>query len=164
MVSPHEPRRTRSLIERYAAGPALLEATYAMVPAEARQWRPGPGKWSAHEVIVHCADSEANAHMRIRYVVAEREPLIVGYDQDAWARDFDYHGHPVELAFATIRAVRANTVPLLRRLTDADWAKAGRHTEHSKPYSGETWLVTYGEHLEVHSRQLERNIAGWGKR
>jgi len=158
------PAERTAWIERYANGPALLEATWARVPAEARQWRPGPAKWSAHEIIVHCADSETNAHMRIRYVVAEREPLIVGYDQDAWARDFDYHSHPVELAFATIRAVRANTVPLLRRLTDADWARAGRHTEHSQPYGSETWLVNYGEHLEVHSRQLERNLKAWGER
>jgi DinB superfamily len=151
-------------IERYANGPVLLEATFAKVPAEARQWRPGPGKWSAHEVIVHCADSEANAHLRIRYLVAEREPVIVGYDQDVWARDLDYHRHPVELAFATIRAVRANTVPLLRRLTEAQWAKTGRHTEHAKPFGSETWLATYGEHLEVHSRQLERNILAWERK
>ena len=158
------PAEREDRIERYARGPARLREALGRVPREALQWRPGPGKWSAHEIIVHCADSETNASMRIRYVVAEREPLIVGYDQDAWARDFDYHSHPLELAFATIRAVRANTVPLLRRLTDTDWTRAGRHTEHAQPYSGETWLVAYGEHLEVHSRQLERNIAAWGKR
>ena len=157
------PAERAAWIQRYANGPALLEATFARVPVEARQWRPGPGKWSAHEVIVHCADSEANAHMRIRYLAAEREPLIVGYDQDAWARDFDYHQLPLETAFATIRAVRANTVPLLNRLSQAQWAKTGRHTEHSNPYGSETWLTVYGEHLEVHSRQLERNIQAWGK-
>ena len=52
---------------------------------------PGAGKWSVHEVVVHCADSETNAALRIRYLIAEKEPLIVGYDQDAWARVFDYH-------------------------------------------------------------------------
>jgi hypothetical protein len=153
------PAERAAWIERYAHGPALLEAAYARVPAEARQWRPG-GQWSAHQIIVHCADSETSAHMRIRYVVAEREPLIV-VRQDANSRL--RLPPPGELA-SPIRAVRANTAPLLRRLTDADWTKAGRHTEHSQPYSGETWLVTYGEHLEVHSRQLERNIAAWGKR
>lgn len=158
------PAERASWIERYANGPALLEATFAKVPVEARQWRPAPGKWSAHEVIVHCADSEANAHSRIRYLAAEKEPLIVGYNQDTWARDFDYHSHPLELAFATVRAVRANTVPLLKKLTDAQWAKMGRHTEHSNPYGSESWLLSYGDHLEVHSRQLERNIKAWEER
>ena len=157
------PAERAAWIERYSNGPALLETSFARVPAEARQWRPAPGKWSAHEIIVHCADSEANAHMRIRYLAAESNPVIVGYDQDVWARDLDYHSHPLDLAFATIRAVRANTVPLLRRLTDAQWAKSGRHTEQAQPFGSTTWLMTYGEHLEVHSRQLERNIEAWRK-
>lgn len=155
------PAERVTLIRRYADGPVLLEAAFARIPAEARQWRPAPGKWSAHEVIVHCADAEANSHGRIRYLIAEREPLIAGYDQDRWARELDYHAHPLEPALATIRAVRANTVPLLNRLTEADWRKAGRHTEHTEPYGAETWLNLYAEHLEIHARQLERIRAAW---
>lgn len=155
------PQERANLIQRYADGPALLEQTLARVPKAALQWRPAPGKWSAHEVIVHCADSETNAHMRLRYLAAEPDPLIVGYDQDKWATTLDYHTHPLEPALATIRAVRANTLPLLGRLTEAQWAKAGRHTEHATPYRVETWLEIYAEHLEVHSRQLERNVAAW---
>lgn len=158
------PAERNALIDRYATGPALLEGAFAKVPVEARQWRPAPGKWSAHEIIVHCADSEANAHMRIRYVISETEPLIVGYDQDRWAATQDYHAHTLDVAFACIRAVRANTVPLLRRLTEAQWSKVGRHTEHTKPYGALTWLETYAEHLEVHTRQLERNITAWGNK
>jgi len=157
------PAERDALIARYAEGPALLRQALAEVPAAAMKWRPGPGKWSAHEVVVHCADSETNSHMRIRYLVAEPEPLIVGYDQDAWARLFDYHALPLETALATIDAVRANTVPLLRRLTEADWQKQGRHTE-SGSYSGERWLEVYADHLEVHARQLRRNVAAWNDR
>ena len=158
------PAERRALIDRYANGSALLEAAFARVPVEARQWRPAPGKWSAHEIIVHCADSEANAYLRIRYLVSEREPLIVGYDQDLWATDQDYHAHPLEPAFACIRAVHDNTVPLLNRLTEAQWNKVGRHSEHTRPYGALTWLGIYAEHLEVHTRQLERNIKAWGER
>jgi hypothetical protein len=153
----------QALIARYAEGPALLRRTLARVPAEMMQWRPGPGKWSVHEVIIHCADSESNAHLRIRYLVAEATPVIIGYDQDRWAQVLDYHALPLEPALATIDAVRANTMPLLRRLTDADWAKAGTHTESGR-YSATDWLHSYGEHLEVHSRQIERNLSAWGKR
>src|SRR5262249_55103645 len=109
------------LIERYAAGPARLRAAFAAVPDPVRRWRP------AHEVVCHCADSETNASLRIRYLVAEREPLIVGYDQELWARLFDYHARPVETAMATVEAVRANTVPVLRALPEGAWHKAGRH-------------------------------------
>ena len=150
------------LIRRYAEGPALLRTALDKVPPQALQWRPGPGKWSVHEVILHCADSETNAHMRIRYLVGEADPLIVGYDQDNWAKAFNYHALPLEPAMATIEAVRANTVPLLRTLPDSAWQKKGRHTEHAE-YGVAKWMDIYGEHLEVHVRQIERIMSEWGR-
>jgi hypothetical protein len=149
-----------TLIRRYAEGPALLRKAVEKVPPEALTFRPGPGKWSVHEVIVHCADSETNAHMRIRYLVAEADPVIMGYDQAAWARILDYHALPLEPAMATIEAVRANTVPLLRSLPESAWKKTGRHSEHAS-YGVEKWMELYAEHLEVHVRQIERNLAAW---
>ena len=149
-----------SFLKRYEEGPALLREAWSEVPPEARQWRPREGAWSAHEVIVHCADSETYGATRIRLLLAEPEPLIVGCDENEWAKRFDYHAHPVELAFATIEAVRANTIALLRRLPDAAWDKVGRHTQ-SGPYSTWDWLRIYAEHLEVHAAQIRRNLDAW---
>lgn len=150
-------------LDRYEAGPGLLRQAWLDVPAAARQWRPAEGKWSAHEVVVHCADSEAYGHVRIRLVLAEAEPLVVGYDENVWARTFDYHAHDVELAFRTIEAVRANTAACLRRLPEAAWGRAGRHS-HSGVYTDADWLRIYAEHLEVHAAQIRRNVAAWEAR
>ena len=79
--------------------------------------------------------------MRIRYLVGETDPTIVGYDQDRWAATMDYHAHPIAPALATVAAVRANTVPLLRRMTAEQWGRRGRHTE-SGSYGAEDWLQT----------------------
>jgi hypothetical protein len=152
-----------TLIERYARGPERLREALAQVPAEALQWRPEAGRWSVHEVVVHCADSETNAALRIRYLLAEQEPLIVGYDQEQWARQFDYHAQPLEDALAATSTARRRTVPLLRSLGEAEWAKAGRHTESGR-YSAEDWLRTYAAHLEGHAGQIERNLAAWKAR
>src|SRR5688572_30314712 len=97
------------LIEQYAAGPARLRAALVTVPEEARQWRPAPGEWSAHEVVCHCADAETNAAGRIRYLAFESEPVIVGYHQELWAVASDYHRHPLEPALVAVEAARANT-------------------------------------------------------
>jgi hypothetical protein len=148
------------LIRRYEAGPTRLKAALAKVPAEAMKWRPGPGKWSVHEVVCHCADSEANGALRIRYLVAETDPLIVGYDQARWAEVFDYQEAPLAPALATVEAVRANTAALLKRLPETAWSASGRHTEYAS-YSAEDWLGIYSEHLEKHSGQIERNLAAW---
>ena len=149
-----------ALIEQYARGPERIREALARVPKEALSWRPEAGKWSVHEVVVHCADSETNAALRIRYLIAEKEPLIVGYDQDAWARLFDYHAQPLEESLAATSAARGRTVPLLRRLTDADWEKEGRHTESGR-YTAEDWLRIYAAHLEGHAKQIERNVEAW---
>ncbi|HZU53424.1 MAG TPA: DinB family protein [Holophagaceae bacterium] len=149
-----------SFLKRYQEGPALLREAWTGVPEGARQWRPREGAWSAHEIVVHCGDSETYGATRIRLLLAEPEPLIVGYDENEWARRFDYHGHPVELAFSAIEAVRANTIAMLRRLPDAAWDKAGRHTQ-SGPYTTWDWLKTYAEHLEVHVAQIRRTLDAW---
>ncbi len=159
-LSPAERER---LIERYAEGPARLRAALARVPAEALQWRPGPGQWSPHEVVCHCADSETCAAVRIRYVLAERQPRIDGYDQDEWARGFDYHAQPLELALASIDALRAQTTFLLRRLPESAWAREGTHSQHGR-YTADDWLRIYAAHLDGHAQQIERALAAWQAR
>ena len=149
-----------SLIQQYADGPRRLRSALATVPPEALQWRPKPGEWSAHEVVVHCADSETHSASRIRVLVSEKDPLIQGYDEAQWARAFNYHAHPLDVALTTVDAVRANTAALLRRLPEVAWAKVGRHTESGR-YDAEDWLRIYADHLENHARQIEANVAGW---
>jgi hypothetical protein len=133
------------------------------VPEEARKWRPGDGRWSVHEIVCHCADSESHASLRIRTLLVEKYPVIQGYDQDAWARVLDYHQHPLDSALETVQAVRGNTTALLRRFPETAWSKVGRHTE-SGPYTAETWLSVYSEHLEKHAGQIERTLAAWRSR
>lgn len=157
------PAERENAIDRYARGPAVLRAALARVPAEAMQWRPAAGQWSAHEVVLHCADSETTSCVRLRLLLAEPEPVLVGYDQDRWAVTLDYHRLPMEPALATVEAVRANTVPLLRRLPEEAWQRTGRHTE-SGPYAMLDWLAIYAEHLEGHSRQIEETLAAWRAR
>ena len=153
----------RRLIEQYAAGPTRLGAALASVPAEALTWRPAPAAWSAHEIVCHCADAEALVATRIRMLAVEREPLIVGIDQDAWTAALDYHGLPLAPALAAVAATRAHTAAQLRRLPDAAWTREGRHTESGR-YGATDWLRIYAPHLHDHARQIEENVAAWAAR
>jgi hypothetical protein len=148
----------QDLARRFSEGPALLRAAWSRVPAASRKWRPGPKKWSAHEVVLHCADASLNAHARLRYLLAEDDPVIVGYDQDRWAVALDYHAHPVDTAFATLETIIANTVPLVRRLTPAQLARTGRHTE-TGPITVASWLPYNADHVAAHARQIDRIVA-----
>jgi hypothetical protein len=154
------PDARERLIRRYAEGPRRLRAALAAVPGAALQWRPGPGQWSAHEVVCHCADSETNAYARIRYLTAEPDPVVLEYDEAQWARTFDYHAQPLDLALATVDAVRAGTAALLRRLPEEAWTRVGRHTASGR-YGTEDWLRIYAAHLEDHAAQIDANVAAW---
>jgi hypothetical protein len=157
---PLTPSERDERIRRYEQGPAKLKAALARVPPEALKWRPAEGKWSVHEVVCHCGDSESNGALRIRYLIGEKDALIVGYDQARWAKVFDYHSAPIEPALAVVEAVRANTAALLRRLPEEAWSASGKHTESGR-YTAEDWLNVYAEHLEKHSGQIDRNLAAW---
>jgi hypothetical protein len=157
---PLSPSERAQLIQQYVDGPARLEGALARVPAEARQWRPAPGEWSVHEVVVHCADSETNGAARIRYVLCEAQPVVLAYDEPVWAVTLDYHGHPLEPALAAVRGVRAHTAALIRRLPGTAWSREGRHTGSGR-YTAEDWLGIYAEHLEIHARQIEANVTAW---
>jgi len=153
----------QDLIHRYEQGPARLKSVLAKVPPDAMKWRLAEGKWSVHEVVCHLADSESNAALRIRYLTAEKDPLIVGYDQARWAQVFDYHSAPLEPALAVVESVRANTSALLKRLPENAWLASGKHTESGR-YTADDWLSIYAEHMEKHSNQIERNLAAWQSR
>jgi len=155
-----ETSERQRLIDQYERGPADLEAALQEVPTEALQWRPEPGEWSVHEIIVHCADSETSGYTRIRMLAVEPEPLLVGYDQDEWATAFAYHARSIDDSLAVVKAVRHHTATLIRTFPDAWWDHRGRHTE-SGVYTSEDWLRTYGVHLSDHADQIRRNVAAW---
>jgi hypothetical protein len=69
----------------------------------------------------------------------------------------DYRSVPLEPALAAMEASRANTMSLLKRLPKEAWSSSGTHTE-SGEYSAETWLEIYAEYLEIHLKQIERNL------
>jgi hypothetical protein len=141
----------------------VLRAAALRVPGQATTWRPAPSKWSVHEIVCHCADSEMNAALRLRYLLGESAPRVIGYDQDVWARTFDYHAADEQLALSLVEGARRWTVPVLDRLTGEQWLKEGTHTERGR-YTVEDWLVLYAEHLHTHARQIDRTLAAWKAR
>jgi hypothetical protein len=83
-------------IELYGRGSDLLKATLAEVPLDAIKFKPAPTEWSVHEIIIHIADSESNAALRARKLIAEPNTSLMGYDQDTWADILNYHEHNLE--------------------------------------------------------------------
>jgi hypothetical protein len=140
------------LLDRYRSGYTAVEGALADITDEELD-RPGPdGGWSARQVAHHLADSEATAFVRLRRLIAEDEPVIVGYDEPEYARRLHYD-RPVASSLAVLRAVRDASLELLESLTPAEWDRRGTHTE-SGPYSVDDWLRIYANHSHDHAAQI----------
>ncbi len=147
------PEERTTLIDRYARGYQEIAESLAGTSPETLSIRPGPGKWSAAEIIHHLADSESIAAQRLRMLLAEEKPVIHAYDQAAWAKRLRYADRAIGPALEAFRAARATTLQLLRMMTEEDWTRPGWHTEVG-PYTAETWLRIYADHAHQHALQI----------
>ena len=145
-----------TLIQRYAAGfdEVAGQLLRIMEPADLTA-HPIPGKWSAQEIVHHLADSEMTAALRLRRLIAEDHPVIHGYDQERFAQRLRYDERPIEPSLAAFRAARESTHPLLLRLREDEWTRAGWHTD-SGLYTPEIWLRIYAAHAHDHAAQIGR--------
>ncbi|HKQ52775.1 MAG TPA: DinB family protein [Pyrinomonadaceae bacterium] len=149
------PAERRELIATYEAGYDEVVKSLEGFPADRLTERLQPGKWSACEIVQHLADSEMSSAIRIRRLLAEDNPVILGYDQDAYATRFNYNERDFAPALDALRGVRATTAQLLARMTDEDWQRAGTHTESGR-YTAEDWLRIYAAHAHNHAAQIRR--------
>jgi hypothetical protein len=141
-------------IAKYADGyNEVMRALEGITDAEL-ETREAPGEWSPRQVIHHLADSEMASALRIRRIIAEENPLIQGYDQDEFARAL-FYDRPIEGSLDAFRGARASTVPILERLSDEQWARAGMHDE-TGVMSAESWLEYYSQHAHDHADQIRR--------
>lgn len=144
-----------ALIEVYATG--YDEVLAALDGITEPEWagREGPNEWNPREIVHHLGDSEMNATSRIKFLIAEKEPLIPNYDQDRWTEILYANERPIEPSLAAFRAAREATVPLLRLMTDQQWKSAGTHSTGGT-ITAETWLEWYGPHAHDHADQIRR--------
>lgn len=144
---------------RYLDGIAEVERVVDGLTDAQLDHRPREGDWSAREIVHHLADSEMTSAIRLRRLLAEDNPVIVGYDEEEFARRLHYDTRPIGPSLAATRAARESTAAILERLSDADWERAGTHTE-SGGYSIDDWLRIYAAHCHDHAEQARRAVAG----
>jgi hypothetical protein len=144
----------QQLIEQYRQGYAAVTAALEGATDEDLDRRPAPGKWTAREIVHHLADSEMTSAIRLRRLIAEDNPVIVGYDQEQFARVLRYD-RPIAASLAAFKAARETTAEILDRLTDAEWQRTGTHTE-AGVFGVLEWLKTYAVHAHDHAAQIRR--------
>ena len=144
----------QALIDRYRDGYRVVSEALQGITDTELDARPAPGKWTAREIVHHLADSEMRSAIRLRRLLAEDQPAIIGYDQEEYARRLHYD-RPIAESLDAFRTARSSTSEILQRMTDAEWARTGTHTE-SGAYSVMQWLEIYAAHAHGHAEQITR--------
>ena len=101
-------RRTE-LIARYRSGHAVIAESLAGIDEAGLDARPADGGWTPRQVVHHTADSEMTSAIRLRRLIAEENPTIVGYDGDIFAERLHYADRPIEPALEAIAGARSTT-------------------------------------------------------
>jgi DinB superfamily len=143
-----------ALLERYRRGPELLALVLTGVFGEEEDFVPAPGKWSARQIVAHVADAELVSAHRFRQMIAEENPTLVAYNQDAWAADLDYAKRKPKQSLETFRRLRAENYELLKGLAESAFARTGNHTQNG-PMTLRQLLEDAAGHAEAHARQLQ---------
>lgn len=155
------PEDRQEKIELYGMGFTLLMEALDKMPEAMWQFRPAEGQWSVHEIIIHLADSESNSALRARQLIAQPGGSLMGYDQDVWARELDYHSQDTDEALQVLKLARSTTYKLIKKLPDEIWANTVNHPEVEGPFSFELWLDIYAAHIPGHIQQMGDNLAAW---
>jgi hypothetical protein len=141
-------------LERFRRGPELLAMVLTGVYGDETDFSLAPGKWSIRLLIAHLADAEMVGAQRFRQVIAEDNPPLGAFDQDAWARNLDYARKLPKQSLESFRRVRAENYELLKPLPESAFERTGVHAERGS-LTLRQLLEGYAEHAESHARQMQ---------
>jgi len=152
----------RAAIERYLAGADVPATAIAGLNKTELNAFPIPGTWSIQQIVMHLLDSDLIASDRMKRVIAEDRPTLIGYNETAFAKVLPYAELDPALACDIFAKNRRLTYEILRRQPDAAFERTGLHNE-----TGEITLAylvnTYSKHLDDHMEHVRKKRQLLGK-
>lgn len=121
--------------------------------------RPAPDKWSVAEIVAHLADAELATSWRIRQILSNNAVPIQSYDQNLWAKTFDYAHRDPRQSLANFRTLREANVALLKSVPRKLWDNYGVHEERGNESISHVVRMVAGHDLN-HLQQIQRILKG----
>jgi hypothetical protein len=152
----------RSVIDAYANGPAKLRAAVAGLTREELTARPGPGKWSILEVVIHIVDSDCISIDRMKRILTEDNPPLLYADETAYVDKLFTHDQDLEDSLVLLEVGRRQWARVLRKLPDEAFARTGQHNRRGAVTLG-GMVASYVEHIDDHLKFIVGKRANLGK-
>jgi len=149
------------VIDRYAEGGPLLRYAVSGLAPEHETATPGPGDWSIAQLVTHLLDADLVYAERMKRVIAEEDPVLQGFDENAWVERLGSAAMPVAEAADLFAAHPGWVARILRLCSVGDFARVGRHTEDGQQSLAEI-LARITNHVDHHLRFLYAKRANLG--
>jgi hypothetical protein len=147
----------RNPLEVVAQTAATLADIVRKHSATVLRTRPFEGKWTPNEVIGHLTDSEWVYGYRLRLILCEDDPTILGTNQDFWVAALRHNERePLELV-EIFRTLRQLNLAEWRRTSPEDLKRTGQHNERGLESLGVMLRLLAGHDLS-HLDQITRYI------
>lgn len=152
----------RELIDQYAVGGGKLCRAIAGLTRDDLIARPGPGAWSIHELVIHVVESDFVGMDRMKRVIAENNPPLIGFDENLWIEHHAPHEQSLDDAIVLFEVGRRQMSRILRQLPESAFSRTGQHSERG-PLTLENLVQTFVTHVDHHLRFLHDKRARLGK-
>jgi uncharacterized damage-inducible protein DinB len=144
----------RKVIEEFAVAGAKLRRAITGLTREQLLWVPPPGagigRWTIQQVVLHLMDDELIWTSRMKLIVAEDNPQILGFDETKFAAKLFSEEQDAELAVRILELNRRLFSVVLRKLPDSAFARTGRHNDLG--------LITLGQSVQWTNEHLDHHI------
>jgi hypothetical protein len=147
-------------LESFGRAPYFLLTALKQFPRKMWLFEPAPNRWSIHKIILHLADSEANAYICCRRYIAEQGSLDLRFDSACWAETLGYCHQSTREALEIIRRLRKTTYGLLVVMQREPKANTLEQSA-SGELNLNDWLEHHHCHIVRHIVQMRLNYDFW---
>jgi hypothetical protein len=146
---------TRDPLEVMAETASTLDEIVRTHSATLLRTRPFAGKWTPNEIIGHLADGEWVYGYRLKLILSEDNPVILGMNQGLWVTAQRHNERDPSELVEMFRTMREFNLALWNSLSPADLKRTGQHNERG-PESLTLMLRMLAGHDLSHLDQIAR--------
>jgi DinB superfamily len=119
--------------------------------------RPFEGKWTPNEIIGHLADGEWVYGYRLRLILCEDNPIILGMNQDLWVAAQQHNEREPSELVEMFWTMRQFNLALWKSMSPTDLKRTGKHNERGPESLAVTLRMLAGHDLS-HLDQISHYI------
>jgi uncharacterized damage-inducible protein DinB len=114
-----------------SAAEKLRSSVKGLSPAQFNA-KPVPGTWSIQQIVIHIMDADLIWTDRVKRVIAEENPKLIGYDETRFVAWLNYELWSVDEALTIFELNRKNFAKVLGVLPETAFARRGNHSERGE--------------------------------